>query len=268
MKVVDCGGVRLAVEESGQGTPLVLVHGAWTDRATWNAVAPALALNYRVIRYDRRGYGDSQRPGVRAEVHVADLGALLRTLGLGQVILVGNSIGAAIAIQTALASERVLSVMAHEPPFLCLLDGDARYAELARRRRAGVARALDAIRVGDHIGGARIFVESVTSAPGAWNALPEQLRREFIGNAAAFAAEGESLDGMVPDLSAMAGLGPRLVITHGERSSPYFRTIAENLLGALPRARGCVFTSAGHVPQQSHPIDFVAKTIGLIQQGA
>jgi pimeloyl-ACP methyl ester carboxylesterase len=157
-------------------------------------------------------------------------------------------------------------VMAHEPPFLCLLDGDPRHAALARRRRAGVETALAAIRAGDHTAGARIFVESVTSAPGAWEGLPEHFRQEFVRNAAAFLAEGDSLDDVVPDLFAMAELGPRLVVTHGERSSPYFRTIAQNLLAALPRARSCVFVGAGHVPQQSHPNDFVAKTLALTKE--
>jgi pimeloyl-ACP methyl ester carboxylesterase len=48
-------GVRLLVEESGEGDPLVLVHGSWSDRQGWAFVEEDLARSFRVTSYDRRG---------------------------------------------------------------------------------------------------------------------------------------------------------------------------------------------------------------------
>jgi pimeloyl-ACP methyl ester carboxylesterase len=266
MSIILCDGVQLGVDEAGQGTPLLCIHGAWTDRTSWDAVSAGLATHFRVVRYDRRGYGESQRPGGPAALHVADALALLRTLGGEPAILVGNSLGAVIAIEVALAApDLVHTVIAHEPPFLRLLLDDPRLVELARRRQAGIARAVNAIRDGDPALGARIFVESVTSAPGAWEALPDPLRDQFLRNAPAFLAEGQSLDNCDPDLLGMDGLGPRLVLTRGEYSGPYFKAIIEKLVQALPRARSCILAHTGHVPQQSHPREFVAATLASIR---
>ena len=50
-------GVRLRYDVSGNGPPLVLVHGSAVDRTTWNGVVPELSRTHTVITYDRRGYG-------------------------------------------------------------------------------------------------------------------------------------------------------------------------------------------------------------------
>lgn len=58
MPLVEVNGVRLLVEEAGDGQPLVLVHGSWDDRQVWMLVEDDLATSFRVISYDRWGaYG-------------------------------------------------------------------------------------------------------------------------------------------------------------------------------------------------------------------
>ena len=52
---VEAAGVELAVDDRGEGTPVVLVHGIATDRSVWRD----LPLDTRTIAYDRRAYGDS-----------------------------------------------------------------------------------------------------------------------------------------------------------------------------------------------------------------
>ena len=87
MEMIDVNSVQLACEQTGEGPPVVLVHGSWTDRRAWDLVAPSLVDHYRVITYDRRGHSQSQRlPGVRGiDTQVADLAARLfvETIALG-----------------------------------------------------------------------------------------------------------------------------------------------------------------------------------------
>ena len=58
----DVNGAELHYEMSGEGIPLVLVHGGWIDATSWDLVVPAFADHYQVLTYDRRGHSRSQPP--------------------------------------------------------------------------------------------------------------------------------------------------------------------------------------------------------------
>lgn len=267
MNTLACEGVHLAVDIAGHGAPLVLVHGTWTDRTTWNSVFGALADHFRVIRYDRRGYGESDRPGANVDVHTTDLLALIRTLGLTRVTVVGNSLGALIAIRAALRdAELVAKVVAHEPP-LEFINREVPLRPLSREARDGLREALDAARSGDATLAAKTFFERVSSSPGTWKYLPENVRRAFVENAPAFLSEVDSVNSFCPDPRTVSRLADRLVVTCGERSSPYLKILTDELCRAVPMARHHVFSRAGHAPHQSGPSDFVAKTLSLLKEG-
>jgi pimeloyl-ACP methyl ester carboxylesterase len=53
----------LAYQESGAGYPVVLIHGFSLDRRMWEDQVPELQRRFRVIRYDMRGFGQSDQPG-------------------------------------------------------------------------------------------------------------------------------------------------------------------------------------------------------------
>lgn len=98
--LVAINGIRLMVEARGSGEPLVLVHGSWDNRRAWAFVDEQLARSFSVVSYDRRGHSDSEdgpTPGSRREDE-DDLAALIETVALAPVHLVGNSFGASIAL--------------------------------------------------------------------------------------------------------------------------------------------------------------------------
>jgi pimeloyl-ACP methyl ester carboxylesterase len=92
---VNAGGVRLHVAEAGEGEPVVLQHGWPQHWYAWRLVIGKLAERYRVIVPDLRGFGWSQAPGrgYNAPQFAADLAALLDTLELDKVRLVGHDWG-------------------------------------------------------------------------------------------------------------------------------------------------------------------------------
>jgi pimeloyl-ACP methyl ester carboxylesterase len=117
-KFVRAGGVLTAYRSWGShGTPVVLLGGFFEPTFVWGRVGPLLARRHRVYAFDLDGFGYTQRHGPWTLAEWVDqLAGFERALGLRQPIVVGHSLGAAVAVDAArrgLASRIVL------------LDGDA-----------------------------------------------------------------------------------------------------------------------------------------------
>jgi non-heme chloroperoxidase len=88
--------IDLYYEDHGSGQPIVLIHGFPFNGATWEKqIDPLLSAGYRVITYDRRGFGNSAQPafGYDYDTLAADLDVLMTELDLRNTILVGHSMG-------------------------------------------------------------------------------------------------------------------------------------------------------------------------------
>lgn len=92
----NSGNIDLYYEDLGEGQPVVLIHGWPLSGRSWERQVPALLqAGYRVVTYDRRGFGQSGRPstGYDYDTLAADLNTLLNTLDLRRAVLVGFSMG-------------------------------------------------------------------------------------------------------------------------------------------------------------------------------
>lgn len=88
--------IDLYYEDHGSGSPVILIHGWPLSGASWEKqTAALLAAGHRVITYDRRGFGRSSKVGTgyHYDTFAADLDAVLKTLDLTDVALVGFSMG-------------------------------------------------------------------------------------------------------------------------------------------------------------------------------
>ena len=88
--------ISIHYEDLGSGQPVVLIHGFPLSGASWEKQTPKLVdAGYRVITYDRRGFGDSSKPstGYNYDTFAEDLKTILETLDLTDVVLVGFSMG-------------------------------------------------------------------------------------------------------------------------------------------------------------------------------
>ena len=115
---IEVGDVTLHVRDSGQGTPVVLLHG-WPDTGDiWEHQSRALAAaGYRTIVPDMRGFGASSKPtdvaAYASRVQVGDVVGMLDVLGVDRAHVVGHDWGAGIAWMTAAFSpDRVASITA------------------------------------------------------------------------------------------------------------------------------------------------------------
>lgn len=257
----NVNGTTLAYDATGQGHPLVLIHGSWVERQAWGFVLPGLAESFRVVSYDRRGHGERGGQPDSGGVHddVADVAGLIVALDIAPAHVVANSYGACIALRLAVEHpELVGTMLCHEPPLLGLLDASPGLKRIADEERRKLGEVRQRLEQGDHAGGAELFVEQVALGPGMWALLPPEGQEMFIRNAPTFLGELRDPDAWTADLHSLQQLTTPVVLTEGDQSPATFAPIIEVLAGTLPNVRRHLMPGAGHVPQLTHPDDYVA----------
>ncbi|MFD0696029.1 alpha/beta fold hydrolase [Paenibacillus sp. GCM10027628] len=147
---VNINGIHLFVEEKGQGTPLILLHGFPLDHRMWRLQAEALSNGYRVITPDLRGMGQSDIPvtNIALDQYADDILALMDKMNIQKAALGGFSMGGYIAFALLRkAPERFLGlVLANTRP-----EADGQEARKNRMNMAvslydkGAAAARDAM---------------------------------------------------------------------------------------------------------------------------
>jgi len=255
---VEVAGGELWVERTGEGEPVVLIHDGIVHAVGWDDVLPALASQFEVIRYDRRGYGRSSAPQAPFS-HLADLEAVLAHLAVGKVHLVGSSAGGGLAIDFTLAhSERVSSltlvgaVVSGFPYTRHMLGRGGHLTALATTDPAEARRywatvdpyfiAPDSKAVHERV--AAILEESPQNL--------DEARDRFAERAS-------------PALSRLGTIHvPTLVLT-GEHDIPDVHAHAGAIAGGIADARREVIADAGHMPYLEQPAAFTSLVVGFLQ---
>jgi pimeloyl-ACP methyl ester carboxylesterase len=115
-KVVSKDGTPIASWVSGQGPPLVLVHGIGADHTGWKPVLPALEKHFTVYAVDRRGRGESgDSSQYRIEREFEDIASVVGSIH-EPVNLLGHSYGALCSLEATLLTSNVRSLVLYEPP--------------------------------------------------------------------------------------------------------------------------------------------------------
>ncbi len=130
----DVNGGRLYYEVYGHGAPLVFLHPGLADSRVWDRQVNYFSDKYTVVRFDARGYGQSDAP-TAPYAPAEDLYALLQFLKIDRACIVGLSIGGTQAIDMALAHPQAVSalvVIAGSPGWL-------QYSDEMSRRLAAIA---------------------------------------------------------------------------------------------------------------------------------
>lgn len=255
MPTEDINGTTLFHETTGQGEPLVLVHGAWIDHTSWDAVVPGLAEHFRVVTYDLRGHGQSRlEPPDAGTVHddIADLVALIERLELQAVNIAGISSGACIALRFAIEHPSLVRrVMPHEPPCAEYLVDDPENKPLLDDFGELIGDTAAKIGAGDHRGAARRFFDEGVLLP--WASHSEATQDLIAAHAVAFLGQLQDPDAVALDPDALRSVSAPVLLSQGATSHPINSRIVEQLAGVLPNARRVTLPDAGHVPHMTHP---------------
>lgn len=102
------GDIEIYYEERGQGEPLVLIMGLGATTLGWASQIPTLSREYRVVAFDNRGAGRSDKPAIRYTIPMFadDTAGLMDTLGIASAHVYGQSMGGLIAQELALRHPR------------------------------------------------------------------------------------------------------------------------------------------------------------------
>jgi len=257
--------LRLWLEETGAGDPMLLIHGLGGNTYTWHHLAPRLTNRHRVLSVDLKGFGRSDKPFDERYAlldQVALLETLIRRKGLRNLTIVGHSFGGGVALAlTAKLNQTQPDAVAR----LVLIDSIAYpqpvplFIELLRTpvlAEVGIYSAppeLEAYKglLAAYAEPQKITFETVRAyaeplyEPGGRHALLKTAQEIIPRNLPALIAKYPTVH--QPTL---------LIWCAADRVVPL--SVGKKLVRALPRARLSVLKGCGHIPQEELPATTLA----------
>jgi pimeloyl-ACP methyl ester carboxylesterase len=273
--VVEVDGHRVGITTTGEGPPVVLLHGIGRDRGDWRAVAPALAEHFTVHAIDIEGFGVSEPWG--ASVSLASMAQAVRStlVAVGEhrpVRLVGNSMGGAVALRIAADApsevERLVLIspagFGRDAAFgLRLLTVPVLGAALLALDASPLALRLHALLV-DREPTAREL-----AAASAFRLRRRRMRRQYLQVVRDLGAWSGFRDGWRSEvLGALAAAGVPTLVLWGDRDTvlPYAHLAAVRL--AVPHAETLPLPGLGHIPQIEQPERIAGLLTDFLTRGA
>ena len=268
MRITMDDGIGLAAEELGSGPPLLMVHGFTGAKEDFADHAPRFAEHSRVVLFDHRGHGASDKPddpdGYTLDRLVADTLAVADNLGLGPFTLLGHSMGGMVARRLVLAHpERVhsLVLMDTSPGMPPTIDPDL----------AGLAADVALI------DGMTALRQILDEADTLGSDADKRVQRERPGYTefntrkwadvapAAYAGLMRSMIHQPDQLGQMHTITAPTLVLVGEEDE-HFVPAARAMVDVLPDARLVVVPDAGHSPQFESPEAYFAGVDGFLRR--
>lgn len=257
-KKVRINGVELHYLERGKGIQVIFVHGGLDDYRYWKSQMEPFSQRYRVIAYSRRYNFPNNNPMTRldhsATVEAEDLAALIKSLKLGRVHIVGASYGAYTALFLALRyPETVRTLILAEAPVLRLAENKPQGMALYEEFMANLWRpAGEAFRGGDKEQALKLTVEYFVGK-GAFDQVPEALRQGWRDNLLEWQALTTSRDALpVLRLRDFKRIKAPTLMLSGERTLNIHKFV-DGELRPLLRAERVIIPNASHDMWSEYP---------------
>ena len=265
-RYVTVDGSRLRVVDAGRGPAVVLVHGLAASIYSWrHTIDPLVQAGYRVVVYDNRGFGFSDKPatGYSNAQYVHLLFGLLDSLGVSDAILVGHSMGGAIVADAALARpERVRGVVLVDAAGL-----GVKYPFMLRVARWPIVGPLF-----DYFRGRSATARILRNIYGDSRRVTEQDIDQYYASVA-LPGFGQSLRGVLREFSfddlkgRLGNLMTPTLVMWGARDQVIPQTIGEAMAAGLPHSALARFQTAGHALPEEAPDEFNRVLIAFLKSG-
>ena len=261
--IAEVNGTRLYYEVAGSGEPVVLVHAFTLDTRMWDDQFEFLAREFRVIRYDARGFGKSAPPNPGEPYSNAeDLAALLDRLDARQAHIVGLSMGGRFALDYAVTYPDGLRS-------LVVINGVIGGWQWSREWLAAYAPIVEAGRRRDVAQAKSLWLGLPLFAPARENpAVTARLKRMVDDYSGWHFVNQNPERAVAPPAAGRLGAirAPTLVLV-GDRDLPDFQRMAETLAREIPGARRATIAGAGHMANMEAPAAVNQSLSGFLLRG-
>lgn len=253
------GSDSIYYEVEGDGPAVVLIHGGFGDRRMWDAQFRELARDYRVVRYDHRGFGNSSTPDT-AYSPVGDLLQLMDHLGVQKAHIIGNSLGGGTALDlAALHPERVNKVV--------VVASGANGYPYDERDFASTLAVFNAGREQGADTAAAMWLRNAMIAISSQHPRSAALVRQMVTeNGDIFTMENWPWEPLSPTTYERLGqLTMPVLLIIGEADTPLVQRVADSTAARLPNAELFRIPDADHLPQMVEPDVFNARVRAFLQ---
>jgi pimeloyl-ACP methyl ester carboxylesterase len=259
MKTIKAKGLKFAVHDSGQGRPVLLVHGFPLHHAMWSAQIEALTPRCRVIAPDLRGFGESEAAGdvVTMDMFADDLAVILDALEIEEpVCLCGFSMGGyiAFAFWRKYASRVRSMILPNTRP-----SADTPEAADGRRKMADRVLAEGSEPLIESMIGKMFAPDTPKRDPALVRkvrAMMEANSREGVAATLRGLADRADVTAMLPRMDV-----PALVIVGSEDQISTPKEMS-GMAKAIPRAKFVEIPGAGHMAPMEKPREFCDALTG------
>jgi pimeloyl-ACP methyl ester carboxylesterase len=243
-EVTSPDGVRIACEVGGEGTPLVMVHGAGSGRWSFDLVRPHLEDVFTVWSIDRRGRGDSSDSDSYAiEREFDDVAAVMREAGDG-ALLFGHSYGGLVAAGAAARLNGLPRLALYEGPMGGVLADEAWTARFEANLEVGQAEQAVRDFMSDVGGYTEAEIEEMQGTP-AWRAR--------VAAAPTVPRELHAERGFATDDLRLSQFAAPVLLLVGSESPSWAKRSTEAFAAAIPDARVHVLEGHSHGASVSGP---------------
>jgi 3-oxoadipate enol-lactonase len=255
----DVNGARLYYEATGDGPVVVLLQGGQLPLEMWDDQFVELSKDFRVVRYDVRGFGRSS-PAKGPYAHHDDLHALLTSLGIERASLIGLSLGGRIAIDFARQHPSTVDKLVLVGPGLSGFKfSEERAAWIDSLRAAWTAR--DSNRV------ALLWLESDYMRPAMRDStLAARLRRLSVQNASTWVQPDSERVMQPPSVGRLSEIRAPTLVILGALDTPDIKAITDSLVQKIPGARRVIIDDAGHMVNMEKPAEFNRAVLTFLRE--
>ncbi len=252
---VDVGGAQLHYEAAGEGHPLTLIHAGVADMSMWDDQFPVFAQNYRVIRYDVRGYGKSFTEDVPFS-NRQDLYLLLQHLDVDETYLLGLSRGGQIATDFTVEHPKMVDALIPCAPGLSGLEPQATEIEMQI-----INEMMQAMEARDFPRLANLDTQMWADGPGqprgrAGNHTGERVFRMSLDNYTKHPIEGQPQVLEPPAIGRLAEIQAPTLVIMGDLDASGVIVAAARLAEGISGAKKVVIPGTAHMINLEKPQEF------------
>ncbi|CAM3373195.1 alpha/beta fold hydrolase [Marinicrinis lubricantis] len=261
IQIIKDNDTSIKVFSCGKGQAVLFLHGGYSGSEIWEEALDRISEQYMTLRYDQRGYGQSE-PAVKPFSHAETLKAVLDGLELKRVHLIGSSFGGAVAIDFSLQYPEYVdrlvlvgpSVNGMNIPFRMKLEGILDYM---RVRRSGMDKAVEKLLRKKFW---RYLIPQTETRR-------QRFRELYLGNESFYTGNPSLQKPLEPNaVMRLKEIDNKTLVIEPERDHVFNRKACRVVHENIPNAKKIVMSGCGHYPHLEQPEVFSKIVLEFLNQ--